>query len=495
MSAERPVVQSCLVQLRRLTPESGRASLRRARGRFALLSLAAVCVAALGAALPAAALALPDGRGYEQVTPLDKNAQEVGPGITGTNSSAGNAVNWEAIGGCCGATSAASTLYQSSRTAGGWQTTAKTPTPPTPLVGLFEEQQPMWWSPDLSKTIYLTPSSYTANDARPPGPGETAFFDLYEQDASGALSWLTGPFPTALDTVQHNATWAATTPDGNSTLFNSQEPLTADATPLASLNTPAEYLYDHNTAAGKTTLINVDNSGALISPDGAIAGNGNFLDEPSIPANNSGTTTNSISSDGTKVFFESPPTCTGGSCSAEGVGPPHLYMRDLSTSTTTPIDDPSSTGQAVYEGASQDGSLVFFTSTEGLAGDANTNNELYEFNTDTGTTTPLSNNAGDTTDPNFVGITAISNDGHFVWFVDKDALPGALGGTPNQGDMNFYVYDTTANTTTFIAALGSGIPSDNRDKQILTAEPDTARAAIPTPTGNVLAVRVDREPH
>ena len=318
MSAERPVVQPCLVQPRRLTPGIGQRALRGARGGAALLSLAAACVAAFAVALPAAALALPDGRGYEQVTPLDKNAQEVGPGITGTNSSAGNAVNWEAIGGCCGATSAASTLYQSSRTAGGWQTTAKTPTPPTPLVGLFEEQQPMWWSPDLSKTIYLTPSSYTANDARPPGPGETAFFDLYEQNASGVLSWLTGPFPTALDTTQNNATWAATTPDGNSTLFNSKEQLTADATPLSPANPDAEYLYDRNNSTGTTTLINVDNSGDLISPFGAIAGNGNFLNEPSLPANDEGTTTNSISSDGTKVFFESPPTCLGGSCALRG---------------------------------------------------------------------------------------------------------------------------------------------------------------------------------
>jgi hypothetical protein len=486
MSAERPVVQPCLVQPRRLIPVTGRSLLASARARVALVAFAvASCVAALGAALPAAALALPDGRGYEQVTPVDKNAQEVGPGIGGTDANAGNAVNWEAIGGCCGATSAASTLYQSSRTAGGWQTTAKTPTPPTPLVGLFEEQQPMWWSPDLSKTIYLTPSSYTANDARPPGPGSTVFFDLYEQDASGVLSWLTGPFPTARDTNQDNATWAATTPDGNSTLFTSKEPLTSDATPLSSANTDAEYLYDRNNTTGATTLINVDNSGALISPFGAIAGNGNFLNEPSLPANDENTTTNSISSDGTKVFFESPPTCLGGACAYVGATPTHLYMRDLSTSTTTPIDDPGSSGHGVYEGASQDGSRVFFTSTEALGGDANTNTELYEFNTNAGTITPLSNDAANT-DANFVGTTAISNDGHFVWFVDKDALPGALGGTPNQGDMNFYVYDTTANTTTFIAALGSGITGDNRDKQVLTNEPDTARAAIPTPTGNVM---------
>jgi hypothetical protein len=866
-----------------------------------------VCLSILCfAAIPAVAGALPDGRGYEMVTPLDKNAQEVGAGIGSTS---GNAVNWEAIGGCCGATSAASTLYQSTRTAGGWQTTPKTPTPPTPLVGLFEEQQPMWWSGDLSKTIYLTPSSYAAGDNRPPGAGETVFFDLYAQDASGALSWLSqGPFPGA-GTHQDNATWAATTPDGNSTLFTSAEQLTSDATGLKSLNTPPEFLYDRNISKGTTTLVNVttttltapatgqvattltsdavgedstplsapagpavndaltaattgahtttltaaatgqlattltadvaagattipvtDSTGfaagqtinvdgetdtvasvpdgtditittalatahssgatvsyggdttivvgdttgfaagqtitinpgggdqesaivaavpdathitltagltnshasgesvsypgdseiaigdtsklapgevitidtggaqekatiavvldanhlqltgplandhssgapvtypgdnsitvgnasnysagqaitidpgspqqeaatiasvagstitltqtltnvhaagativhanpdssitvastsgltagqpiniggeaatisavsdathlaltgpltsshaagtavsfagdttltvartsafaagqnvsvgtgssqetatiasvpdsthialttplqnnhdagaaveALISPDGAIAGNGNFLNEPSIPANDLGTTTNSISSDGTKVFFESPGTCIGGSCSSEGVGPPHLYMRQLppavpAPGTTTPIDNPGSGGQAVYEGASQNGSLVFFTSTEGLAGDANTNNELYEFNTKTGATTPLSNDPANT-DPNFVGITAISNDGRYVWFIDKDALPGALGATPNQGDMNFYVYDTTANTTTFIAALGSGIAGDNRDKTALAGEPDTGRAAIPTPTGNVL---------
>src|SRR6476646_3182691 len=154
MSAERPVVQPCLVQSRRLTPATGRSPLHRAPRRAGLLVLAAICAAGLGCALPAGALAaLPDGRGYEQVTPPDKNAQEVGSGVTGTDPSAGNAVNWEAIGGCCGATSAASTLYQSSLSSNGWPTTAKTPTPTTPLVGLFEEQQPMTWSADLSKTV------------------------------------------------------------------------------------------------------------------------------------------------------------------------------------------------------------------------------------------------------------------------------------------------------------------------------------------------------
>src|ERR1700756_2749142 len=93
MSAERPVVQPCLVQLRRLTPESGRRPLGPARRRVALLALAiASCIATIGATLPAAALALPDGRAYEQVTPVDKNGIDTGAAIPSTT---GNSANWE----------------------------------------------------------------------------------------------------------------------------------------------------------------------------------------------------------------------------------------------------------------------------------------------------------------------------------------------------------------------------------------------------------------
>lgn len=520
-------------------------------------------LACVGLALaPGVALAasLPDGRGYEKVTPLNKNGIEVGVGI---GSIAGNAVDWEAIGGCCGATSAASNLYQSVRTAKGWKTTAKTPKPPHPLVGLFEEQQPMWWSRNLQKTIYLTPASYASGDKRPPGPGSTVYSDLYEQASDGGMTWISrGPFPGA-GKKPDNATWAATTPNGNSVLFNTKERLTSDATGLASLNTPPEFLYDRNLSAGTTSLIDVTttkltaaaSSGdmtiavastsafapgqpvtigsgsdqetgtvssvpdatdidlssslvhnhsagerveALISPDGAIAGNGNWLDDPYLPANYYGTTTNSISNDGTKVFFESPPTFAGGGGGAEGVGPAHLYMRDLSNQTTTQLDaNPSAAGQAVYEGASQNGSLVFFTSNEGLAGDSNSDNELYEFNS-TGSqigpagpmsVIPLSDGGNPSTDGNVVGVTAISNDGSQVYFIAEGVLAsnqGAQGETATQGALNFYVVDTKTGATTFIATLGSGVPNDTRDKTVLAGEPDIDRAAVPTSNGNVM---------
>ena len=256
MSAERPVVQSFLVQLRRLTPELGRPSLRRARGRFALLTLAAVCAALVGVALPAAALALPDGRGYEQVTPVDKNGIDTGAGIPSTN---GNAANWEAIGGCCGATSSAVTLYQSKRTATGWTTNALTPKPPNGgLVGLFAEQAPLWWTGDLTKTIYTTPASYDAGDQRPPGPGASNFLDLYLQDAnSGALTWLSqGPFPGS-GSNPVTSTFDGASADGQHVGFSSPDRLVPEATGLADLNTPPQFLYERNVAAGTTDLINV----------------------------------------------------------------------------------------------------------------------------------------------------------------------------------------------------------------------------------------------
>jgi hypothetical protein len=529
---------------------------RRPRQRRRLvLSFVVACVTAFSAeAVPAMAAPLPDGRGYEMVTPVDKNGIETGPGIGSVN---GNAVNWESIGGCCGATSSAATLFQSGRTAGGWQTSALTPKSPTPLVGLFAEQAPLWWSADLGRTIYTTPASYAAGNNRPGGPGATQYLDLYEQGPTGAMTWLTqGPFPGA-GTTEDIATFDAASPDGQHVAFDSTERLTSDATGLADLNTPPQFLYERNVAAGTTNLVNVATTTlgvaaaagdtqitvagstafaanqsvtigtgagsetgtiasvddathitlsaaltsahavgsaveALISPDGAILGDGNFLAQSFLAANIFGSTTNAISSDGSKLFFESPPSFPGGSGSAEGVGSPHLYMRNVATNTTTPLDDPSSTSQAIYEGAAQNGSLVFFSSNEGLAGDANTDNELYEFNT-TGaaigpapamSAIPISaGNAGDA-DGNVIGISAISNDGSHVWFIATGVLAtntGARGTTATDGADNFYVFNATNGQTTFIATL------DSHDEAVLAAEPDTARSAIPTPDGGVLA--------
>jgi hypothetical protein len=530
--------------------------------RVLVLSLCALC-ALWAMAGRARAVTLPDGRAYEQVSPAAKNG--VDPGFAAASAN-GNLVNWEGIGGCCGASTASVELYQAARTASGWETTAKTPTPSVPLEGLLQEQAPMWWSPDLSQTIYWTSASYPGGATRAGGPGSTTYNDLYLQGPTGTPKWLSqGPFPGS-GTGPYNATLAAATPDGKSVAFTTQEQLTPDATGLFDLNTPPEFLYVRNVSTGTTSLVDVTNttlsapasagattltvkstqafamgqpitignqgsadvetdtvagvtppnqitlntalvnahvSGesveALISPDGAIAGNGNWLDQPWTPADLFGTTTNAISSDGTKVFFESPPTFAGGAGGSEvpPVGPPHLYMRDLSTNTTTQIDaNPAAAGQAIYEGASQDGSLVFFTSNEGLGTDsANTDNELYEFNTATKSVIPISEGNTGTAQGDVLGVTAISNDGSHVYFVADGMLATNTtdGASAISGQPNLYVYDTTApaaSATTFIATLPqSCVPNcvPNESVAALTSEPDLDRPAIPTPDGSVLA--------
>jgi len=443
--------------------------------RALLCALAIVAFTCL-VILPASAMALPDGRAYEVVTPTQKNSVFPGSGIPSTD---GSAVNWEAIGGCCGAPTAAVTLYQSERQPTGWLTSVLTPKPSAPLVGLFQEQAPMDMSSDLSESIFLTPASYD------PGDDDDGALDLYMVSSLGGTpTWISqGPVG---GTAETQATLGLATPNFNDIAFTSHEALTPDAAsqPLTTDGT-AQYLYVRDVAAGTTTLVNVDDSGNLVDSAGAILGNAGFPGNQYIPANFTGTSRNAISSDGSKVFFETPPE----NSFAGHNHSPHLYMRDLSTDTTTAIDDPSQVETAAhFEGASDDGSLVFFTTTQGLDG-APTDNELYGFNTDTLTRFRVSAGDGDDTG-NVLGPTAISNDGSHVFFVAKGVLASnenAGGDTATADQPNFYDYDTTSGTTTFIGTLAdSDVNGQFGGPCCLVEEPDVNRPAIPTANGSVL---------
>jgi hypothetical protein len=456
---------------------------------------ASAVILAVGAVLCAcvsAAHALPDGRAYELVTRVANGGHE--EGVSGVNpdfaaaSTEGGAVDWEGFGGCCGATSGALNLYQSVRSAEGWQTRVLTPKPGEPLDGFSEEQAPMFWTSDLGRTVFATPISYAAGDRR---PRSSRAFDLYLQNGPGAMAWLSqGPSGTGTSPV--SAEFDGATPNAGDVVFSSAERLTANATGLGSESTPPQYLYLRDVAHETTTLIDIDNSDALISPYGAILGNGSWLHEELVPSDYEGTTTNAISSEGTKVFFEAPPPRD----EIEGASAPHLYMRDLSTGTTVPLDDPGSIGSARYEGASADGSLVFFTSNEGLDG-ASSATELYEFNTTAAqiglapamSAIPVGGGKG------VLGETAISNDAATVYFVSLSALAAntnSVGGQALAGEPNLYAYGTQSGQTTFVATLawadvsecdpdcGRGHPA------ALIAQPDLARPVYATPDGSVL---------
>jgi len=501
---------------------------------------------------------LPDGRGYELISPVVKNG--VAP-YAAVPSLEGGTVNFQARGAFAAVGSGSLNLYQATRTAGGWQTTPLTP-PLTKPLGALEEQAPLWSSPDLRQTIFTTPDSLASGDE------DKGALDLYLRDAGGGFTWLSHGTLGASELKE--ITFDGATSDGGHVVFSSGAMLLPTAMGLDRQAFPEpEYLYERDVLDGQTSLLSLDTSGQPVgsaattlagdySPgngilevaraegffpgqfitvgeglsaeatqiqhiphtegpteqlvvgngvglpafhpagtpvthlaEGSILGDGGHLTSGLPPAGEylpasteSGSTTNAISSDGSKVFFESPNPAGG-----EPVG---LYMR-RDNSMTVKIAGASADGSTIagifpkeetifgsarYQGAAGDGSLVFFTSEEGLFG-ATKGTQLYEFNT---TSHEIGNDPSLSVHPVSVGMggdqapatstTALAGAGEETIHVASTAGFHAgetvlfasfeiIGGAHNAGLTLTIasVKSTTEFTTTFpVHEAGNGIP-------------------------------------
>lgn len=133
-----------------------------------------------------------------------------------------------------------------------------------------------------------------------------------------------------------------------------------------------------------------------------------------------------ISSDGSRIFWTDLNTSD-------------IYMREnegTSLATTVPV------GNGQYWTANADGSLVFYTNNEAL----------YRYDVGSGVTTDLSPDANPGEEPDVQGVVGASEDGSYVYFVAKGNL--AAGATP--GEPNLYV--THRGTIELVAVLS---PADN----------------------------------
>lgn len=202
---------------------------------------------------------------------------------------------------------------------------------------------------------------------------------------------------------------------------------------------------------------------------------------------------NAISASGKIVYF------TAGQGGAGCTTVNELYAR-LGSEKTLAISEPAlppgehCTGlcasaahkEGIFQGASEDGSKVFFLTEQPLLnGDEDTKMDLYMAelqgegaSATIGRLVQVSHNAVTPAEPAEVqGVARVSEDGSRVYFVARGVLagPNAETKTPTAGDDNLYVYDTATQQMTFIATLSAEDESvwravDNRPVQATPAD-------------------------
>lgn len=413
---------------------------------------------------------LPDCRAYELVTPAEKGATQalVFGGLTATKAIPAEdgekvALTSNAFLGSNPGSRETNVVF--SRRGSGWEMTSQ-----QPAAGAGEANfRPEVFSPELTQVgvkVYSEPSE-----------AETSPTQTFEVGPSG------GPYSEVATTSSKEGGSRQDALDGASSdlshvvLSSLDQSLLPAAAGNADPGKPN--LYDW--ADGNRRIVDVTDEGKLVSECGAVLGYG--------PTEFGPDDIHAVWSEGlsSKIFFTSPefnfdnqtggPGCTSGE---EGGEPPpenphRLYMRVNGTETVevsapqlegaVPCDP--GTGSAIYQGASADGSEVFFTSEGELTPDHAAcrpqigpnhfvpDRELYEYNTLTRKLTRISRGepgtspeAGVDNGPEYPVV--ISEDGSAVYFVAKHKLTENALENPGN-DEQVYRYDITTSKLRLVA--------------------------------------------
>jgi hypothetical protein len=400
-------------------------------------------------------------------------------------------------------------VYSSQRNAAGWTTTALEPPASRYSQAAFEGA-----SADLSGTLWMLHEA-----SKPEGVEE-----LYRREPDGSLDRI-GPGDagsTAARTTPANVSIERITLLGASAglthvlfgvLTSSEHKVwPGDTTLVSGVFGPAS-LYEYS-GAGNTepTLVGVSNEGhlaghtyvnegaKLLSQCGTVLGGQEGESER--------TMYNAISESGGSIFFTAigrrasqacrEATAKLEACEAEEpraaceerFGPPPLapvsnevYVR-VDGSRTLDISEPplntpgrectascetdelleASRSEGVFEGASRDGTKVFFRTTQPLLNaDTDSTSDLYEVELEGSGIKRLvmvsKGGEGDATPGSgaeVLGVVRVSEDGSHVYFVARGQLTTGSNGEGQQamaGKDNMYVFDTVTQTTRFVATL------------------------------------------
>jgi DNA-binding beta-propeller fold protein YncE len=385
---------------------------------------------------------LPDGREYELVTPAHRNASVVGQYATGylapDVAEDGSRVVMESVQcfagsvSCVGVELTVGAPFAFTRTGGGWVAT-----PLAPPASRFGLSSSWMFSADADTALFGSAGSFVARLS------DGSFADVGPEVEFGNGSGDGRDYyPRATADMSH-VVWES----GGSS---------------------PEQVYEY-VGSGNTAPISVGVSGGagstdLISECRTRLGAGGIIEK----------SVNALSADGSTVFFTAE-ACSSGTGANAGVPVPAntLYARidqsrTVLVSGRSPLECTgacllSPASDALYVRASDDGSKVFFESTQQLTNNASEGSgNLYEYDFDR----PAGRNlvavsAGDTSGggPRVQGVMAISSDGSHIYFVAQGVLGGAngRGQLPVDGGENLYVFERDASYpgghVAFIATL------------------------------------------
>jgi hypothetical protein len=462
-----------------------------ARYKFArgfVLAIVALAIGTLSFARPASAgVALPDGRAWEMVSPLDKNGGDI-RGIRGDNG--GGVVQAAASGEAVTYVSALSfdepqgasigSQYVARRDGGlGWSSqNISTPMsaqsyPPAGGAGTPFRA----FSADLASGLVWGGPAGPHGFEGPALAGSPAGYENYylaETSSGGGLQPVVAHAPS-MAFSEFRLEFLGATTDLAHVIFKSRAVLGTGALEVEG----GHNLYEWDRTTGQFQAVNILPGGTEEASEVLFGGAGGALDQ-------------AISEDGSKVVWTAE-TSPSTLYVREGIGTPHP--------TTVQADAPAGNGR--FRAASSDDSKIFFTDSLRLTADSTASQgafgDLYRFEPEGSENSRLVDLTVDPADPGgaeVLGVLGASADGSYLYFVANgvlDADPRAsrgnctAGSSPAGARCNLYLWHEGWSTPRFVARLSGGDELEEAGRAALGAAYDWA------PSADVRTARVSRD--